>query len=713
MASIEKILDDLQFNIIDANTAAKYLSDSKNKKIVNYFINRDKITTEPISESELPQLNAIVQIAQIIETSGGISPLSDDDYDTLQEMLINEGIPRLTGSVEINDNKKESHSYQQLRGTLDKVYYLRDSEKRTNRSRKYLSEWIKRISSKYEKATGKKINLNECKVIVTPKFDGASAIVEISEDNKFLWLSRGDTKNNRASNVSHILSRFNDLYVDTPNHGIKFEVMISEENKDYINQVYRDKYYRNSRQIVTAILNSNDPDFKAEYLYPVPLRIIKQGDKIETIHPDLIKKFPSLACSLSDIDRIYEFAMSHRYIELNKMRFRTDGAVITLTDPILQEILGRDDDINNFEVAYKFTEESAYTKVVGVEFYTSVFGFITPVLVVESVILKGNTIDHISLSNKERFDELDLHYGDMVKVLYDIIPYVTIDDQCIRSRGKRIEFIENCPRCGSALDLNVVQVQCSNKECPSKVIGRILNYCDNLRIRNIGSQTIEALYNNGFLDNGIRSLYKLKKHNLDIEELDGFGRLKTRKIIAEIESKRKLRDYEFFGAIGIESLSTKTFKSIFSNIKYSKFDQMIFTKEFDELENSLKRITGIGDAKAKVLVDYLKDPVTRKELPKLLKEIIIQETYGNNNSSKGKIVFSGIRPDETNELLITNKGWEVSDAWNNKASYLVIPHAGYESTKVEKAKSAGVPIIPIGDGNSLMKILEKNIPNLK
>ena len=695
--TLEQILDDLVFDIIEPKTAKKYLTEDKNKKLINYFVNRDKISCEPLNGPMLAKLNAIVQITHILDSSDAGSPLSDTEWDTLEEMLINEGVPRLTGTVEINDNKKESHTYLQLRGTLDKVYYLRDTEKRTNKSRKYLSEWIKSTEAKYEKVTGKKIDLRKCKVLCTPKFDGACAVDEISETGKGLWMSRGDTQKNRASNISHVLCQFDNLYNAFPDHGIKFEIMMTEENKDYINQIYRDRHYRNSRQVVTATLNSKDPDFKAEYLYPVPLRIMKKGDEIENIHPDLLRKFPSLACSLSDVDRIYEFAMNHRYIEMNQMRFRTDGVVITLTDPELQKVLGRESDINNFEVAYKFTEEHAYTKVKGVEFYVSEFGHITPVLVVEKVILKGNDVDHITLSNKERFDELDLHYGDTVKVLYDIIPYVTTDENCPRSNSKKIEFVKFCPKCGAPLDLSVVEVQCSNGECPSKIIGKIQNYCSNVRIQNIGIQRIQTLYNAGLLKHGIRSLYKLKKYNLDMEDLDMFGRLMTRKIIAEIESKRRLKDYEFFGAIGIETLSTKTFKSIFAAIKYSDFIDIINKKEFDSLRNKLISINGIGEAKADVLIKYLKNTDDRKELLKLLEEMSIAETFSAvpKEKSKGKILLHQFRSDELQKLIESN-GWEIGSSLSGNTSYLVIPDGddvNMESAKIISAKDLGVPVV--------------------
>ena len=638
-------------------------------------------------------MSALVGILQILYNSQIGSPISDDQYDTLQEMLVAVGIPRLTGSVEINDMKKQDHQYTSLRGTLNKVYYLFPDEKRTNKSRKYLDEWIKSMEAKYEKNTGKKIDLNDQKVIITPKFDGASCVLEIGK--KMTWLTRGDTGTNRASDVSHIMNMFNDLYRDSAGAGVKFEVMMTEENKDKINRLIRGKPYKNSRQIVTATLNSNDSDFKTDYLYPVPLRIIKEGETIEKIHPMLIEKFPTVICKLSERDKIKEFANQNKWVLMNGMRFRTDGVVLTLVSEKIQEALGRENDINNFEVAYKFTEEYAYTKVRDVAFDIGEFGFITPVLLVNDVILKGNTINRISLSNKERFDELVLSYGDEIKILYDIIPYATMDEKCRRvGKGRRIPFTTHCPSCRSELDLNVTMVQCHNKDCPARQLGRILNYCGNLRIQNIGYSTLETLYKAGLLKNGIRSLYKLKKKLMDMVDLEGFGKLKSRKIIAEIESKRRLKDYEFFGSIGIETLSVKSFQLIFSQIKYEDFMNMIKTKNYELLMTKLLFVEGIGPKKAEVLVKYLEETRNRIEIEKLIEELSIYSSFGETSSSKGRIVFSGFRSEELRNLL-ESRGYSVSDTWSNKTNYLVVKDLNEESTKISKAKAAGVPILDI------------------
>ncbi len=705
--TFEKVLNDLTFNMITAKEAYDEITKKDKLKRINFYVHIENISKDPLKDEQLQELNAIVGILQILYNASIGSPISDSAYDTLQEILVNMGIPRLTGSIEINDNNKVEHQFKNLRGTLDKVYYLFPDEKRTNKSRKYLDEWIKSTEALYEKNTGKKIDLNKEKIMLQCKFDGTSCILE--DDGKPLWLTRGDTRNNKASDVSHIMNIFNDIYASGSGNGIKFEAMMTEENKDKINELYRSHPYKNSRQIVTSILNSNEADFKADYLYPVPLRIMHKGDKVEQIHPDLIEKFPTQVCTFGDRGLISQFANENRYARVNGMRFRTDGVVMTILDDNIKIALGRDGNINNFEVAYKFTEESAYSRVKDIEFYVSDFGFITPVLVVNEVILKGNTVSRISLSNKERFDELGLCYGDEVKILYDIIPYATVDERCRRvPNGRKIEFVDTCPKCHEELDLTGVTVQCTNPICPSRVVGRMINYCSNLRIKNVGSSILESLYNNGLLNSGIPSLYKLRKHKHEIQDIEGFGKLKTKKIISEIESKRRLKDYDFFGSIGIQGSSIKTFQLIFDEIKLSEFLDMFKLKNFDLMRARLLTVKGIGELTTLSIINWMKDDRNRNELQKLLKEVKLEQTFRVASAPiKGVLVFTGCRASEAIIKALAKYDYRVSDNWVNSAKALIVPNSSFESSKVTKAKSLEVPIVEYTDLEKRLGIVDK------
>jgi NAD-dependent DNA ligase len=707
--TMEKLLDSLVFNIITPKQANEILKSKENQKIINSFVNRDKFTTAKLGEHEMGKLNAVVGVLQIIYNSGTEPCVSDYNYDIMEEMLINEGVPRQSGSLEINPLNKKNHKYPQLRGTLTKVHYLRDDEKRTNPSRKYIDEKIKSLEQLYFRRTGRHIDLNELKVQLGPKFDGVSCVLE-KAGNEFIWLTRGDTKANEASDVSHIMKVFNDVYANYGNCGIKFEIVMSEASKDEANQLYyADDPYKNSRSIVSSILSSKEPDFRIKYLHPIPLRVLEDGEEIEEIARDLCTRYPSVICKLGDRDRIKRFADENKYVTHSGHKFRTDGVVITILDPAVQKVLGRENDINNFEIAYKFTEDKMRTFVKDIEFYTSDFGHITPVLVVTPVKLKGNTIDHISLSNKDRFDELDLHIGDEILVLYDIIPYVTMDASCKRSKGKKIEFPRRCPVCGEPLDLTATIVKCENDECESQVIGRILNYCASLRIKDIGYSTIETLWRNGLLKNGIRSLYKLKKKTLDIEELNGFGKLKTAKIIREIEARRRIKDYEFFGAYGVEGLSTKTFQMIFATISFTAFCDYLGTKKYDTLKKELIMVPDIGEKRADLLIAFFKKKNRVKELGKLIEELQIIETFNKlkpKGASRGTVVFSMFRDNDLKNYF-EDLGFLVSDSWTNKANVLVVPNLNVSSTKVDKAKTLGIPIMTIEESKRIVPTLGK------
>ena len=163
--TFEKILNDINTRAISTKEAYDAINIPDKLKKINYYAHIQDIRKEPLSDAQLQELDAIVNILQILYTDPVGSPVSDSVYDTLEEMLVNMGIPRLTGSVEINDSKKIGHTYEQLRGTLDKVYYLTKDEERLNNSREYLDEWIKRSEDKIERVTHRRIDLNKVKIV--------------------------------------------------------------------------------------------------------------------------------------------------------------------------------------------------------------------------------------------------------------------------------------------------------------------------------------------------------------------------------------------------------------------------------------------------------------------------------------------------------------------------------------------------------------------
>ena len=259
---------------------------------------------------------------------------------------------------------------------------------------------------------------------------------------------------------------------------------------------------------------------------------------------------------------------------------------------------------------------------------------------------------------------------------------------------RKIEFTKVCPVCGSKLDLNVINVQCKNKDCESVKIGNMINFCKNLRIDNIGYSTLKTLFDYGVIKEGIIDLFKLKNKVYQIENLPGFGKLKTRAIINSIESKRELFDYEFFGALGIQGLSTKTFKDIFKLIDWTPLASMFEDKKIDRTKlntfaAALSLIDGLGEKKIRLLVEYLLDKEEFSKIQKLLKEIKIKPSV--NNIAKPIAVISGFRDPKIIEQ-IESEGYEVTDKWSKKASVLFVKKSQTESKKEQLAKVNNIPV---------------------
>ena len=94
--TFEKILDSLISKSITAKDAYQEISQKDKKKKINYYIHFNDIAKEPMNDGQLQELSSIVGILQILFNSDVDSPISDTDYDILQETLVDMGIPRLT-----------------------------------------------------------------------------------------------------------------------------------------------------------------------------------------------------------------------------------------------------------------------------------------------------------------------------------------------------------------------------------------------------------------------------------------------------------------------------------------------------------------------------------------------------------------------------------------------------------------------------------------
>jgi len=702
--TIETIYENLIANN-KIEDAYEYMHNDEMKKKISYFINSEYITTG-LSEEELQEISLIIKVAQYLYTYSDMDTgLTDSQYDVLYEKMINGGGKEII-SVAKNIEETCHHKFPSFRGTLDKVYYLGVSnEEVVNKSRRSLDQWIETTERELFNITGKHIDIHNAEIYVFPKFDGISCIFEFDDmGNVTRALTRGYTENNTATNIIKMFPKFEYIMGDarvTDEYALKTEIMVPNDKLDKFNETYGTNY-KNTRSIAAGILNSNEYDkTKCKLLKPIPLRY---GDNDNMfVAEEAFKDYPHLSTTLDDREGIYNFAQS-LYVTMPK--FRCDGAVIKLKDERLCQMLGIKNDRVKSEVAYKFTEVRTKSIIRSIEYQLGLFNNITPVAIFDPVKLKGNTITKSSLGSIGRLKEMKLAPEDEIIVNYDIIPVVTINDSCKRSGKPAFKIIDTCPSCGEELEPKIPgsdELVCSNKECVNYIIGKIINYATKLRIMNLSYSTLQTLFHMDFITS-LPDIYELYMSKSELEKIDGFGKKRVATLLDSIDEHRELMSYEFFGALGIENASTKTFKKVLSIFTWQELFDFVNKCNTYEICSILKTVEGLGNKTALAIASGLVD--NSKVLQEFSRLILLDKfkliNYNpSSDTPEFTVCFTKIRNSEIEDEIRKHHG-AVVDTVNKDTTYLVVKDEAVDSSKVNKAKKHGVRIVTLDEMKKIL-----------
>jgi len=392
----------------------------------------------------------------------------------------------------------------------------------------------------------------------------------------------------------------------------------------------------------------------------------------------------------------------------------TDGIVIKVNNFNQQEELGYTAKSPRWAIAYKYKAMSAATRLKQIQYQVGRTGAVTPVALLQPVLLAGTTVKRASLHNANEILRLDIHEQDVVFVEKggEIIPKITGVDKTQRLPGSLpIRYLDHCPACQTPLIRTEGEAQhyCPNeKGCDPQIKGKLEHFISRnaLNIMSLGEGKIELLFDKGlvrtpdqFYDLTYEKLYGLEK--VLVDEKTG----KTRKV----------------------SFQAKTVENILSAIQKSKeasFDRVIFAlgirfvgstvarklathfTDIDALQKAsyeeLVQVPEIGDRIALSLLNYFQDPDNRLILERLraagLQFTADQAAKPVRNSNKLEnltFVISGVfqlySREELQDLIVSHGGKMVSSI-SKKLSYLV---AGDKMgpSKLEKATALGIKII--------------------
>ncbi len=377
--------------------------------------------------------------------------------------------------------------------------------------------------------------------------------------------------------------------------------------------------------------------------------------------------------------------------------FPSDGLVLIYDDIEYGQSLGRTAKFPRDSIAFKWADETSRTRLLEIEWSPSRTGLINPVAIFEPVELEGTTVSRASVHNISIMEELELGVGDEIEVYKANMIIPQIARNLTRSGVRDIPAV--CPVCGGKTQIrqegNAKTLYCTNPECQAKHVKAFTLFVsrDAMNIEGLSESTLEKFIARGFIRE-YADIFHLDRHRDEIQSMEGFGEKSFQNLEASIEKARTTTLPRVIYGLGIANIGLANARMICRAFDY-ELDRMLAADQED-----LSEISGIGDVIAGAFVAYFQDPVHRRRLEDLLKELTIVEEEGAGAPQTlagltfvitGSVTHFANRSEV--KTLIESLGGKVTGSVTSKTDYLINNDVESTSSKNKKARELGIPIL--------------------
>lgn len=605
-----------------------------------------------------------------------------------------------TSDARVNKRTHDTeHNHPDLIGTLDKCKFVLDVDAMAKDA--YNDDRVKILERDW---FVKHINQGiitpdqELDIMIELKYDGISVEADCSTEIESAR-TRGDTGIGKASDLTPMLKGYKFPCISEEQSeaigtvGVKFEAIMTKSDLYKFN-IARNTTYANCRTAIIGLFGASDANLYRDYITLVPLAVDRaQVPFIDTREEEVVflnKLFRTKNCALRHVEihgnyqvclfLIKKF-LEEAYVARNYLDFMFDGIVVSYLDNEIRAKLGRENHINKYQMAVKFDAESKLTTFLGYTYEVGQNGNIIPMIHYAPVEFNGTIHPKSTGSSYNRFMELGLHCGDIIKVTYtnDVMPYVdSIDCEANRINAEHsalCEFTKLCPVCGSPVQISDTgkTAYCPNIDCDGRKLARMTNMLQKLNLKGFAESTISQL--------NVYSLKELCEYDEErMARIIGPGNANNLVLSIRSLMANPIEDFRIIGSLGFTNVAAKTWKIIFSKFSLKEFDNLIETDPY-EIGMTLKSLSGIGDSTiATILTEY-------RYFEEDIKYIMLKfNIIDSMNIKYGKqIRFTGCR-DKALEDKLKALGHDADGnaGVTKKTDILIIPYEGFSSTKINK-----------------------------
>lgn len=421
--------------------------------------------------------------------------------------------------------------------------------------------------------------------------------------------------------------------------------------------------------------------------------ILEEQPKTAELAFDQLKKFGfksapnAVLCSdLKEVEKHWNSMINKR----KSLNYWIDGMVIRVNNRSQFDRLGIVGKTPRGLIAWKFPAEETTTIVKKIEWFVGRTGTLTPVALLHPTWVGGTTVQHATLHNMDEIERLDVRVGDTV-ILFkagDIIPKIKEVVLKLRpSVTQKTKSPTQCPVCGTDVVHKVgeVAISCPNPKCFVQDREAILHAARAFEIDGLGPQIIATLHEQKII-NRPSDLFLLKPE--DLEGLEGFAELSSKKLVDEIQSRKHIPLSKFILGLGIRNVGEQTAIDL-------AFHFQTLHKFLSTTSESLDEVEGVGDVVTQSVIDYLKEKHHQDLIDSYLENGVVVESIKMEKKSLlfvGKTfvltgTLSKLSRDEAKEK-IRSMGGKVSGSVSSKTDFVVVGED--PGSKFNEAKKLGV-----------------------
>ena len=381
--------------------------------------------------------------------------------------------------------------------------------------------------------------------------------------------------------------------------------------------------------------------------------------------------------------------------QMPHLPFFCDGIVMKVSHLPTYQTLGATGHAPRGAIAVKLPAERVQTALLDVLWSVGRTGVVTPVAVLEPVVLGGVRVARATLHNVDELGRKQLQKGARVEVerAGEVIPRVV---RAVSAGTEDIAVPRTCPECAGSLSRQEgeVALRCTNADCPAVLLGRLVYFCSKagLDIRTLGPERLGMFFEHLGVRRG-SDLFALTKERL--MSLPLFQEKSAENVLQSLQTAlSNAPPWRLLTALGVPMVGGRTARALLARIPSLR--QLASTPP-----DALEHIRDVGPLVAAGVHAFFSLPENRQELEALLHNGFAdcpekEEAPQTRHPLSGKTVVLTGTIAGISRTLATEKlealGMRVSGSISAKTDALIVGEN--PGSKAKKAEDLGVQIVP-------------------